>query len=308
MQLEATRWRGRRAWRLSDGRNEALVVPELSGRLLRFGAVGGPNLLWNAPEGRVWKRGEWKNWGGEKNWPAPQSVWGMYAEATWPPHPSWDQAVHTVRTLPGGALEVTGPTMEGWGVRCVRRFSFDAGTGELRVRTVLRKESGPPCQIAAWNVVQVPQPEAIYLRTNPHSPYRDGFAWFGGKAPAQGRAEALESGLLRVTPSALGGYKLGADAPVAAALAVRGGVGLRLRATRQAGQYPEGIEGAGFPVTLWNNGASAPADRYNEVEMMSPLAVLRRGRSLVFELRWSIHAVPEGDGQASAADRLLRAG
>ena len=69
--IEKTTWRGMAAFRLTDGRHDAVVVPGISSRLVRFGPVGGPNALWSAPEGKTWKAGEWRNWGGEKVWPSP---------------------------------------------------------------------------------------------------------------------------------------------------------------------------------------------------------------------------------------------
>ena len=42
------------AYRLSDGRSEAVVVPRL-GRVMRYAMVGGENLLWNSVPGETKK-------------------------------------------------------------------------------------------------------------------------------------------------------------------------------------------------------------------------------------------------------------
>lgn len=46
--VEKTTYNGLEAYRLSDEKTEAVIVPSLSGRVMRYGAVGGANWLWNA--------------------------------------------------------------------------------------------------------------------------------------------------------------------------------------------------------------------------------------------------------------------
>src|SRR5918997_5523706 len=143
MTREPTRYNGWAAFRISDGRTEAIVVPALSGRVMRYGRVGGPNVLWNSRRGD-WKPDEWRNWGGDKAWPAPQSAWPLYSpRGAWPPHPTFDGLPHRTQTPPQGALlRTAGPLMAGLGVRATRDYRFDAATGELAIETTLRKAAG----------------------------------------------------------------------------------------------------------------------------------------------------------------------
>jgi len=62
--ITRTVYDGRTAFRLSDGRTEAVVVPEI-GRVMRYGFVGGSNWLWNSSQ-KSYGKNEWKNWGGDK--------------------------------------------------------------------------------------------------------------------------------------------------------------------------------------------------------------------------------------------------
>jgi hypothetical protein len=80
----------RKAYRMSDGRSEAIIVPEI-GRVMSYGFVGGPNLLWNNPQ-KQFKAEEWHNYGGDKTWPAPQSLWPTNVGRGWPPVAEWDGA------------------------------------------------------------------------------------------------------------------------------------------------------------------------------------------------------------------------
>lgn len=286
-------WEGRTAYKLSDGKTEAIIVPELSGRVMSYGMVGGANLLWNGP--KSFKAGEWGNWGGEKVWPALQGDWPLFSPA-WPPHPTYDGLPHKGETLPGNRLRTVGPVMEGFGVRATREFGFDAATGEFVITTTFEKIKGEPRKVAIWNVTQIPQPEIIYLLANPNTAYKDNGAWFGPMMPKEAKkAEVTAEGLLAYTPTPTGGYKFGTDALLPAVAGVKGGVAFILRADKKEGDYPEGAQGSGFPVTIWNAGGDDPAARYNEMEVMSPLTGMKNGDKLVHILRWKIVRLPNAD-------------
>jgi hypothetical protein len=290
-----TTWNGREAYLLTNGKMEAIVVPSLSSRLMAYRFVGGKNALWNLPPGTKLKPGDYVNWGGEKVWPAPHTDWELFWKV-WPPHPTYDILPHSAQILPGGRLRTVGPVMEGWGVRATREFFFDRATGDLVIATTFKKEKGEPRFVAAWNLVQAPQPDVIYIPVNTDSLYRDSAYWFGGKMPKEAnKTEVGPDGLLAYRPTPTGAYKFGTDAPVAAAAGVRGDTALILRSTKKTGQYPEGADGAGFPITVWNAGSDKAPERYSEIEVMSPLTNLRKGGSLTHVLRLRLIRLPSAD-------------
>ena len=300
------KWNGYVAYRLSDGKTEAIIVPDLSGRVLTYRFVGGENVLWNGP--KTFKAGEWANWGGEKAWPALQGDWGLFYDPAWPPHPTYDGLPHKGETLPGGKLKTTGPVMEGFGVRAVREFGFDAATGEFVITTTFAKETGEPRKIAIWNVTQVPQPEIIYLRANPNSAYKDNAAWFGPMMPKEAKKVTVtDEGLLTYTPTIAGGYKFGTDALAPAVAGVRGGTAFILRTDKKEGDYPEGAQGSGFPVTIWNSGGDDAAGRYNEMEVMSPLTAMKKGDTLTQALRWKLIRLPNADANSAESRAAVAA-
>jgi glucose/arabinose dehydrogenase len=129
-------YNGRTAFRLSDGRTEAVVVPEI-GRVMRYSFVGGSNFLWNSPR-KTYGENEWKNWGGDKTWPAPQLWWSAIAERGWPPDPAWDSNPHTVRVLSNGHLQMTSEVAKGFGARVVREFWFETN-GDFAIGKLWRK-------------------------------------------------------------------------------------------------------------------------------------------------------------------------
>src|ERR1051325_5584720 len=99
-------WQG--SYRMTNGTVDLVFVPQI-GRIMRYGYVDGPNVLWEnaALAGKTTDFSQpvtdWQNYGGDKVWPAPQSVWG------WPPDATFESAPHTVQVLKNGHLLVESP-------------------------------------------------------------------------------------------------------------------------------------------------------------------------------------------------------
>ena len=68
-----------------------IFVPQI-GRIMHYGFNDGDNVLWENPElegnlpDTLNLGKDWRNYGGDKLWPAPQARWG------WPPSPTLDRA------------------------------------------------------------------------------------------------------------------------------------------------------------------------------------------------------------------------
>lgn len=292
---------GRAAIRLTDGKTEAVIVPQI-GRIMRFAYVGGPNWLWNAPtpQGLDWG---WKNYGGDKNWLAPQSEWPRFHGKSWPPDEAFDGQPFSYQVLSGGKLRLTSPLSK-TGVRFERTFYFQGG--ELVIEQTARKEKGAPLRASIWNVAQAAPGEALFLPRRASSAYSDGYATLQGAAGAQ-KVEVVAPQLLRVVPqNAGGGWKIGADAPVAAIANVRDGVAWVQRATFSNGPFPDGKDGKpGFPVELYVTGNAK--NFYCEMELLGPLKNFVAGSSSTHTLRWGLHALPSRDVYAPAVARAVGA-
>ena len=75
--IDRCAWAGwAEAFRLSNGEAELVVVPAVS-RILHYGLVGGPNLLWQnaSVAGRPPGAAQWTNYGGSKTWIWPEHEW-----------------------------------------------------------------------------------------------------------------------------------------------------------------------------------------------------------------------------------------
>src|SRR4051794_19258518 len=135
-------WPG--CFRLTNGTVDVVVVPQV-GRVMRYGPVGGPNLLWENPAlaGRDPNPSPaadvvWANFGGDKVWPWPQD-WAGRTGRQWPPPPEADQAGYDVIVLgdPGTAgprtLRMTSAPLRGFDVRVVREITLAPAGTELTI-------------------------------------------------------------------------------------------------------------------------------------------------------------------------------
>lgn len=292
--ITPTVYEGRTAFRLSDGRTEAVVVPEI-GRVMRYGFVGGSNWLWNSPQ-KTYGKNEWKNWGGDKTWPAPQQWWPAIAQRSWPPDPAWDGNSHRAKILPNHHLQMTSEVAKGFGARVVREFWFEQN-GEFAIAQTVEKVKGEPLLLSIWNVTQIEPPDAIFLPLNSQSVYKNNFHWL---VPPKSESPIVQitPTLLQVRPtvgvSTKNSYKIGADTPVVAVAAVKDGVAMIEKATREDGEYPDGaVGGAGFPVEVYNNGDAK--ENYAELELLSPLHLFKKGDRYQHIVRWSLHRLSSSD-------------
>jgi len=288
---EKTTWSGFPAWRLSDGKTEAVVVPAL-GRVMHYGFIRGRNWLWcptpSDIAGNPHPFGNWRDWGGNKTWLAPQSQWPAWLGHDWPPDPAWGDArfPHQATELRGGALRLTGPVSPQTGVQIVREFRFNRGA--FIIKQIAKKVAGKPLTAALWSVTNIHRPEAAFLLLNPHSPYRNGFVTYageGGKPSLERRGD-----LLIIRPGRGKSYKIGADVTAPSVAALQDGEVFLQRTERQRGQYPDGNPGPGFSVEIYDTGTKL-TPRFFELELFTPLRPLTKGSSLTSEVRWSLHRV-----------------
>jgi hypothetical protein len=283
---------------MSDGKSEAIIVPSI-GRVMSYRQVGGPNLLWVAPP-KKYAANEWKNLGGDKTWPAPQTSWGVWTNQGWPPPAAWDGLPHRGEVLSGGKLRTISPVATGLGARIIREYEFNA-QGEFVVKQIAEKVSGAPISLSLWSVTQIVPSDAVFYPTNPNSPYKNNFHWIA-KPDKEVTTVNLSPTLLMSKPTRHTSYKIGVDSPVMAMASVKDGVAFVQRANKPSGEYPDGALGAGFPVELWNNSGDM---YYNELELLSPLRTMKNGMRLQHTMRWSLHQLPSNDVNDAAVHVAL---
>ena len=300
--LQPTMYHGHAAYRMTDGRTEAVIVPDLA-RVMRYGFVGGPNILWNAAPPDPAKPidyTQWINWGGDKTWLGPQSSW-LLVQGTnnWPPDATLT-CLQTAEVLPGNALRLTGRVSNAWGARIVREYRFGP-KGEFLVNQTVEKVSGPKVELTIWDVFQSQSPDAIFLPLNPNSPYKTGYQWL---IPPKTKTVIPLAGpdMTRIAHSDAVSYKIGLDSPIARIVAVKGGQALVLSAPLPKGDYPDGALGSGFPVELYNMGD--PKNPFDELELLGPLKVLGPGDKTSYQIIWRLYKLPTRNARSPLVVRL----
>ena len=164
--IEELPYRGwQRALRITNGRVEAIVVPSI-GRVMRFGWVGDTqNMLWenasldgssDAPA-----NDSWKNFGGDKVWPSPQSQWRQVTKKAWPPPVGFDSLPYAA-VVTGDSIVLTSTVDPHYGIQTVRRISVSADSPVLTITSEFRKVSGAPVETGVWTITQVPDAERLY--------------------------------------------------------------------------------------------------------------------------------------------------
>lgn len=298
-----TTWREIEAYRITDGRAEAVVVPKLGGRVTVFGLVGGANFIWSGEPGAE-RREPPLMWGGDKTYIGPDSLWKLMRDRAWPP-PAPDFAAHTAEVLPGGRLRtVSTPWEDFGGARVTREYGFDAG-GDFVVTHTIGKVPGANIHGAVWVITQTIPSDGVFVPLNPQSPYKDNYFWWGfSKSRERRGVHVLSPALLKVQPVTGEGFKLGADAKQPALATVKDGLAFVQRADPQDGQYPDGADGAGLSVEVYHHDLPGPGE-YVELELLSPLRRLDAGATLT--TRWTLREWPADPphGEAKAAEKLL---
>lgn len=167
-------WEG--AYRLSNGQAELIFVPQVA-RIIHFGVVDGPNLLWvndrTAPDRPdacepLPTLGGWVNYGGHKLWPAPQKLWH------WPPPAALDNGECRVQVTPAGSLRVMGRPSEELGIRFDRLITMAPRARRVRIQQTMVNVSEGPVTWAVWDVTQVPAGGTVYVPLGPGADYRTG--------------------------------------------------------------------------------------------------------------------------------------
>ncbi|MBX3735001.1 MAG: hypothetical protein KF791_20690 [Verrucomicrobiae bacterium] len=193
------------AWKVSNGIVETIVVPEV-GRVMQFrfaGATNGP--FWENPAlaGKPMPDQPWTaahgSFGGDKSWPAPQSLWN------WPPPDVFDTSAVEARAEPG-ALRLTSPVSPRFGVRTERRVLLEPDQPVLRIETTYHKVAGEPVSLGVWVITQVADPVAVYLPVPPDTRFESGTSAMWGPVPA---TLSRRGNLLRLTRDTRASHKVG---------------------------------------------------------------------------------------------------
>lgn len=299
-------WEG--AYRLTNGTVDLVVVPAVA-RIMRYGYVGGPNVLWNnpVPAGMPARPGDWPNFGGDKAWPWPQDEWPQYIGHDWPPPEAADQVPFDAEIVGQDTVRISSPLVIGFGLRIVRYITLaPAGTRVTIVTRLEKIRAGGNRPLGAWTITQVPAPETIYacLAPGASGTLPDHWKRLGGDAPPP--SVTTEDGILRVRRDTAKSIKVGVDADTLAVAAAGTLFTVRAVVTDPSGYLP------GERAQIYATADSSPQDAargigpYVELEMTSPKKPLPDpGDTVTLTTVWELRRLPTD--ASNAVENALRA-
>jgi hypothetical protein len=300
--LQSVRYKGwNDSYRLHNGTVEVVVVPEV-GRILRYGRIGGRNLIWEDPafHGKPPDRRTFPRFGGNKAWPWPQHEWPQYIGHEWPPPPAADQAAFTAVAVDADTVRMTSPLVVGFGVRIVREIRLARTGSQVTISTRLEHvaAAAPEKNLAAWSVTPAAAPDSLTVRMTAGSTLPGGFKPLGAFDPF---AEVKpEHGLLRIARQPDKSSKIGIDGDAIAA--AYGDILWILRdTTRESGIYVPGERVQVYANADSREDSARGLPPYMELEFTSPRKSLSRGGdTATLAEAWELTALP-GDPRKRAA-------
>ncbi len=310
-------FRGWSAARIANRFVQVIAVPDIGGRVMAYD-LGDHPFLFVDPQlaGRLFSPEEnqgdgslaaWKNYGGEKTWPAPQG-WETDAEWHGPPDPVLDTGRYRLEALGSegsqAAMTMISPIDPRTGIEICRRFAVGPASSRVQVDLSFRNAVERTVRWGIWDVVQLaagmelPGGEhdhdpscCVTVPVNPHSRFARGFnVMFGAEDNPQWQ---VRDGLLHA------GYqwqigKIGLDS-------TDGWIAFHQGSRRKAfverfayvpgGEYPDG----GATIECWTVGAgqvgnldyAGSAIYLMETEVLSPMCTIAPGQSASFALEWA---------------------
>ncbi len=305
--------------RLSNGRVSLVAVPSIGGRVIAC-SLGDFQYFYIDPElagqrftaAQHVERGPygWKNYGGDKTWPAPQGWRGPH-EWPGPPDPVLDGGPFTVidSHVEAGlaTLAMRSPPDPYTGTQITRRLTLAANSSTVQLHIEMTNLGDQPVRWAIWDIAQLdarrgdpPQPDPdcrLYLPLAPDSRFAAGERLLHGAADNPQWQPDPARGLLTVAYMGQIG-KVGVDKA------------RWLGYTRTVGEdtyaftlsfdyqpdlpYPDGEVNA----ECWCNGpseeqiadhtAAAFKQWYIEAEVLGPCAELPPGASKTLDVQWTM--------------------
>ncbi|MFN2135308.1 MAG: DUF4380 domain-containing protein [Candidatus Promineifilaceae bacterium] len=301
-----------------------VAVPDIGGRIMAYD-LGPYPFLFVDPDlaGKLFSAEEnqgdgslaaWKNYGGDKTWPAPQ---GWDNEQQWhgPPDPVLDTGRYTLDDLSAGSatasVQMTSPPDPRTGVQITRRFTIIRDSSRVAVDLSFTNVSDKTKCWSIWDVIQLRAERrdengrrrydpacTITVPINPQSRFPRGYnVMFGDENNPQWQVDEARGLFVGRYLWEIG--KVGLDSTAGWIAFSQGSEGyafVELFAVEGEGDYPD--EGA--TVECWTVGAGqvanldyAETDIYlMEAELLGPLLDIAPGQTINFSATWGVCRCP----------------
>jgi hypothetical protein len=283
---------------------EVVVVPEI-GRVMEF------NLIDNAGRtvpGPFWKNPAldktmpadvegWRNYGGDKAWPSPQSDWPKIVGRGWPPPNGFD-AASFVATIKDLQVQLLSPVDPNYGVRVRRTITLDLQKPVVTIKTTYEKVSGAPVRMSVWTITQIASPDRAFILLPQHSQLPQNYVNFIAPTPnglkVAGRLLSLSRDLTRKV-------KIGSDGETL--LWVGSGADLLLQSKASHADDKKDDTKAEWPEQGSHSQIyTSPGDelKYVEFEFLDRLHDLKPGQRTSLEVVYTLIPRTQADAAAEA--------
>jgi Domain of unknown function (DUF4380) len=307
------------AHEVQNGLVRAVVVPDIGGRVLQFWLDDHPFLFVNQSlAGRLfsaednWGDGtiaSWKNYGGNKTWPAPQG-WSGPDEWAGPPDPVLDSGRFKTLSADASRVVVQSPPDPRTGLQITRELILEPGAARAILRRTMRNLSNRAVRWSLWDVTQLDC--AIESSCRMSTPLNQSSCFPGGYSVLYGPRDNAQwridrPGVFSVEYArALGKVALDSQAGW---IAFSDGEWALLHQfeVEPGGDYPDG----GATVEVWTQGPGVAAGvdfgqpqlrgEFMEMEVLGPLQRLSPGEQASADLIWSACRCPGGVVDATTA-------
>jgi hypothetical protein len=320
--LERARFRGWHAVHLDNGIIHLAVVPDIGGRIMALD-LDGYEFLYVNPRlaGKLFTPTEhagdgtpsaWKNFGGDRTWPAPQ---GWDNDELWhgPPDPILDSGRYSLAVLQAredvACIEMTSKPDPHTGIKISRRLTMGRGASRIKLDLSFTNTSDRPRRWSIWDGTQLraerlqengdfaPETECVITAPlNPHSRFPKGYQVMSANPDNPQWTTDTRRGLL-VARYLFEMGKIGWDSPGGWIAFHNGAVktSFLVNFTHfSAEEYPD----RGVNLECWTSGRgeipgiTGEDDNSGiylmETEVLSPLLTFQPGERRSFRLEWGV--------------------
>lgn len=280
---------------------EIILVPSI-GRIMEFNFTDANpagqtahSLLWSNPAIGPQQAADvegWRNYGGDKVWPAPQSDWPKITGSPWPPPKTFDSTPYAL-SINGNQVELLSAVDSKYGIRVRRTIELDPQQPLMTVKTTFEKIEGTPISVAIFTISQVNEPERAFILLPEHSSFPSGYINLLKSQPDDLKSDHRLFSLVR-DPKV--NTMIGSDGDNL--LWVGENTDLLIQnktATLLEGknEWPQGLHSKIY--TNGNNGL-----KYVELELFTPLALLKPADSISMEATYTLLRRTEHDPMREA--------
>lgn len=264
-------------YKLTNGQVEVVVTTDIGPRIMRYGFVGGDNILGEVPPTSADKN-EWQPWGGHRVWIAPEGRPKSYG-------PDNSPIKHTPVGTHGVRLEQ--PVEPGTGIQKTLTVTLDAKGSGVTVQNTLTNRSQKPFELAVWALTIMNGGGTAIVPQEPYKAHQDALLparplvlWSYTDLSDPRFAIGPKFMRLSTDTARPAPQKFGVANKVGWAAYARNGLLFVKRMKYEEGQsYPD--YGSSIEVFTQSD--------FIEVESLGPLRTLKPGESADHTERWSLH-------------------